>query len=78
MCITRVGKVLHIEKNGAMVNFLDGATSQNIDVTVAGAQEGSYVEVFGNLALSVLTPREARARKTVWQSIRKEMVKMAA
>jgi hydrogenase maturation factor len=77
MCITRVGKVLRIEKSGATVSFFDGATSQNVDVTVAGAQEGSYVEVFGNLALSVLTPREARARKTAWQSIRKEMAKMA-
>lgn len=76
MCIARVGKVLRVDHGSATVTFFDGGTSRNVDVSVAGAQEGSYVEVYSNLALSVLTAREARARKAAWQSVRKSMLKV--
>jgi hydrogenase maturation factor len=75
MCITRVGKVLMVSKEGATVAFFDGARSDGVDVSVAGAEEGSFVEVYGNLALSVLTEKEARSRKAAWQTVRRSMLK---
>lgn len=38
---------------------------------MAKAAKGDFVEVFGNLALSVLTGPEARARKRDWAAVRR-------
>ncbi len=72
MCITRVGKVVSVTGGVADVEFVDGRGSGGVDVSViGGVAKGTYVEVFGNLALSVLTPAEARRRRTAWKEVRK-------
>jgi hydrogenase maturation factor len=73
MCITRVGKVLQVEQSHATVRFFDGGSSPDVDISVVGAEKGSYVEVYGNLALSLLTAGQARARMTAWDAVRKGM-----
>lgn len=71
MCITRVGRVLAASGGKAQVEFFDGRTSEDVDLSVEPANVGSYIEVFGNVALSTLGPAEARRRKAVWKEIRK-------
>ena len=77
MCVTRVGKVLRLEKGHATVRFFDGGSSADVDVSVAGAGAGSYVEVYGNLALSVLTAGQARARREAWKAVRAGMPRLS-
>lgn len=71
MCVTRVGRAVEVARGKATVEFFDGRTVDGVDVSMAKAGEGDYVEVFGNLALSVLTPSEVRARKRAWSEVRK-------
>ncbi len=71
MCIARVGKVLCADGGKAEVQFFDGRTLAGVDLSVAPAGEGEYVEVFGNLALSVVAPREAKERRKAWVEIRR-------
>ncbi len=71
MCTTRVGKVLEVSGKNALVEFFDGRTSDAIDVSMVGAKVGSYVEVFGNLALSLLSETEAKRRRVAWKAIMK-------
>jgi hydrogenase maturation factor len=71
MCIARVGRVLGAAKGRATVEFFDGRTLGEVDLSVVGAKEGDFVEVFGNLALSILTQSEARSRKRAWAEVRK-------
>jgi hydrogenase maturation factor len=72
MCITRVGRVTSAAKGLAEVEFFDGRALGNVDVSmVRGVGRGTYVEVYGNLALSVLGAAEARKRKAAWKEIRK-------
>jgi hydrogenase maturation factor len=70
MCITRVGRVLATKQGKADVEFFDGRTSEGIDVSIVHAGKGAYVEVFGNVVLSTLSPAEARERKAMWREIR--------
>ncbi|HYC26934.1 MAG TPA: HypC/HybG/HupF family hydrogenase formation chaperone [Nitrososphaerales archaeon] len=71
MCIARVGKVVSMDGGKAEVEFFDGRSLDRVDVSMVGASKGSYVEVFGNLALSQLTPGEARRRRSAWTEIRR-------
>jgi len=56
----------------ATVSFFDGRSLDDVDVTMAKAGPGSYVEVFGNLALSKLSASEARARRKAWEEVRRK------
>ena len=69
MCIARVGKVLSVADSSATIRFLDGRVTDGVDISVVGAQEGAYVEVMGNFALSVLTKEQLRERKAAWALI---------
>ena len=71
MCTTRVGKVLDISGRNALIEFFDGRTSDAIDISMVEARVGSYVEVFGNLALSLLSEAEAKKRRLAWKEIMK-------
>ena len=71
MCITRVGKVAMVSRGKASVDFFDGRSLDGVDVSMVGAVRVDFVEVFGNLALSVLTASEAAERKKAWMEVRK-------
>ena len=71
MCVTRVGRAVEVARGRARVKFFDGRALDGVDVTLARAAKGDYVEVFGNLALSVLTESEARVRKRAWDEVRR-------
>ena len=75
MCITRVGKVLSVAEGKVEVEFFDGKESGDVDASLLqGVKKGAFVEVFGNLALSLLSVAEAKRRKALW----KEVMKAAA
>lgn len=78
MCVTRVGKAVRVSGGKATVRFFDGRAMEGVDVSMAKAANGDYVEVFGNLALSVLTASEARTRKRAWSEVRKGALVAAA
>jgi hydrogenase maturation factor len=78
MCIARVGRVVHAADGRATVEFFDGRTADGVDVSMVKAAEGSFVEVFGNLALSNLTARQARGRKAAWTEVREAAMKLEA
>jgi len=71
MCVTRAGKVASVSNGRARVDFFDGRALDDVDVSVVKAKKGEFVEVFGNLALSVLSASEARNKKKAWEAIRK-------
>ena len=70
MCVTRAGKAVSVSNGRARVEFFDGKALDDVDVSVVGAKKGEFVEVFGNLALSVLSTADARARKRAWREVR--------
>jgi hydrogenase maturation factor len=75
MCITRVGKVSSITRGRAVVEFFDGRALEDVDVSMLGrVAAGAFVEVYGNLALSVLGAAEAKKRKAAWMEIRKAAI----
>jgi len=74
MCITRVGKVTAISRGRASVDFFDGRALDGVDVSMVVAARGDFVEVFGNLALSVVTPSDAKKRKAAWKEIREAAI----
>ncbi len=45
-----------------------------VDVSMVVAARGDFVEVFGNLALSVVTPSDAKKRKAAWKEIREAAI----
>jgi hydrogenase maturation factor len=70
MCITRVGKVLSIDNSKATVKLLgDDRIVDNIDVSMIAAGLNSFVEVYANLALRVLSTKEANKRKRDWVEV---------
>jgi len=77
MCITRAGRVTSVSDGRARVEFFDGRALDDVDVSMVKAGAGEFVEVFGNMALSVLTVSEARSRKRAWKEVRKA-IQMAA
>jgi len=74
MCITRVGKVTAASQGKASVDFFDGRTLDGIDVSMVAAARGDFVEVFGNLALSVIAPSDAKKRKAAWKEVREAAI----
>jgi len=71
MCVTRAGKVVSTSRGSARVEFFDGRALDDVDVSVVDAKKGAFVEVFGNLALGVLSPAEAKRRKQAWAEVAK-------
>ena len=69
MCVTRAGKAVAVSEGRARVEFFDGRTLDGVDVSMVRARAGDFVEVFGNLALSILTPAEARSKKRAWAEV---------
>ncbi len=78
MCITRVGRAVSVSKGRARVEFFDGRALDDVDVSVVNATKGEFVEVFGNLALSVLSASEARTRKKAWDEVREALTQAHA
>ena len=54
----------------ASVDFFDGRSLDGVDISMVTASRGDFVEVFGNLALSVVSPSDAKKRRTAWKEIR--------
>jgi len=71
MCVTRAGKVVSASQGRARVEFFDGRALDDVDLSVVDAKKGAFVEVFGNLALGVLSPAEAKRRKQAWAELAK-------
>jgi len=72
VCITRVGKVLTVSEGTATVRFFDGRESESVDISfLRGVKRGTYVEVYGNLALSILSVLEAKSKLKAWEEVRK-------
>ena len=70
MCISRIGKVLSTSKTKAKVQLLgDDRIVDDIDISMIDATADSYVEVFANIALSTVSPREAMKRKKMWVAV---------
>jgi hydrogenase maturation factor len=78
MCVTRAGKVVSASKGRARVEFFDGRALDEVDLCVVNAHKGDFVEVFGNLALSILSPSEARSKKKAWAEVRKAVMQAPA
>jgi hydrogenase maturation factor len=74
MCITRVGKVTAASQGRASVDFFDGRSLDGVDVSMVAATSGDFVEVFGNLALSVVSPSDAKKRRAAWKAVRKAAI----
>lgn len=74
MCVARVGRVVSTGGKKAQIRFFDRRTSSDVDLSVTPARKGAYVEVFGNVAPSVLNRAEARRREAAWQQIKKVAV----
>ncbi len=71
MCIARVGRALAVAGGKARVEFFDGKQLEGVDVSLVGASKGEFVEVFGNLALSKISPAEARKRMAAWKEVKR-------
>jgi hydrogenase maturation factor len=71
MCVTRAGKAVAVSEGKARVEFFDGRSLDGVDVSMVRARKGDFVEVFGNLALSILTPAEARVKRKAWAEVAK-------
>ncbi len=71
MCIARVGKVESESRGRGRVAFFDGRSLEGIDLGAVDAHAGDFVEVFGDLALQVLTAAEAKRRRAAWEEVRR-------
>ncbi len=71
MCISRVGKIISLARGKAVVRLV--GTEQileNVDVSmISEPRKGGYIEIFANLALSKVTPKEAVRRRHVWREV---------
>jgi hydrogenase maturation factor len=75
MCIARVGRVISASEGMAEVEFFDGRALGKVDVSmVKGASKGAYLEIFGNLALSVVSPSDAKKRRAAWKEVREAAI----
>ena len=63
--------MLQVDAGKATVEFFDGRTATGVDVSLIGASKGSFVEVFGDLALSLLSQSEASRRRSAWAEVRR-------
>lgn len=71
MCIMRVGRVVSESRKKGKVEFFDGRSLERVDLGAVDAKVGNFVEVFGDMALGVLTPAEAKKRRTAWEEVQK-------
>jgi hydrogenase maturation factor len=71
MCITRVGKILSVHGNRAVVALVGDDATRDIDISMVSIEKNSYVEVFADFALAQLSSKEARQRKRLWRELRK-------
>ena len=78
MCIARVGKVVSRSRSRGTVQFFDGQDLEGVDLRAVEARRGSFVEVFAGMALSVITPAEARARSAAWRDVKNAASNMEA
>ncbi len=70
MCISRVGRVLSIREGKARVRLLgDNRIVDSIDVSMINAKAGSFVEVFANIALSIVSAKDAKKREASWLAV---------
>jgi hydrogenase maturation factor len=69
MCITRVGRVLEVRGNRALVQLVGEDVTKDIDISMVRAPKNSYVEIFADCALGRLTSNEARSRKKLWLEV---------
>jgi hydrogenase maturation factor len=75
MCITRLGRVLALKENRATIEFLDTQLIKDIDISmVKSVGRNSFVEVFGDVALGLISPRQAKSRQKLAIEIRKRAV----
>ena len=75
MCITRVGRVLSKDGIKAIVKFLDDNLKREVDVSMlADVKKNSYVEIFSDTALNILTQREALWKKKIWIELRQKAI----
>jgi len=75
MCITRLGRVLVVDHNRAMVRFLDTDVTKDVDISmVEGLRKNSYVEVFGDLVLGQISPSKAKSRQKLVMEIRRKTI----
>jgi hydrogenase maturation factor len=65
---------LSTSQGKATVDFFDGRTLQGVDVSMVSATRGDFVEVFGNLALSLVSPSDAKKRRAAWKEIREAAI----
>ena len=56
------------------MDFFDGRALDGVDVSMVAIRRGDFVEVFGNLALSVVTPADAKKRRAAWNEIREAAI----
>ena len=70
MCISRIGKILSVNKSKARVQLLgDDRIVDDIDISMIEAKVDSFVEVFANIALTTISLREAMKRKKMWVAV---------
>jgi hypothetical protein len=78
MCITRVGKVIAVSGSRATVRLLDQDMTLDVDASmIQDLQKNLYLEVFTDIALRVLTPKEANWRRKLWVELRERNGKRA-
>ncbi len=56
------------------MDFFDGRALDGVDISMVAAARGDFVEVFGNLALSVITSSDAKKRRAAWKEIREAAI----
>lgn len=56
------------------VVFFDGKSLNGVDLKIVGAKRGEFVEIFGDLAISILSPSQARSRKAAWKEVQRAIV----
>jgi hydrogenase maturation factor len=75
MCFARLGRVLALEGKRATVEFLDTQLVKDIDISmVESVGKNSFVEVFGDVALCLISPRQAKSRQKLALEIRNRTV----
>lgn len=69
--MTRVARVISVKGERALVRFIEGNETRDIDVSMVETKNGGYLEVFADQALSTLSAEEARSRGRLWADLRK-------
>ena len=56
------------------MEFFDGRALDEVDVSMVAVTRRDFVEVFGNLALSVVSPSDAKKRRAAWKEVREAAI----